>query len=110
MKIFRRIVDYLSFVPPPREDSLGQYERRQAECKRSGTRYYGAGGTIHGSARLDVEICAGEVVAIWFRCQRLPFRQDIVGESRANLLIEESANLPEICGVEVRDGETETKE
>jgi hypothetical protein len=38
-------------------------------------RYYGDGGTIHSTGHVDVEVDeAGEVVALWFRCQLLPFR------------------------------------
>lgn len=38
-------------------------------------RYYGNGGTIHGTTKLDVGVIDGEVVAVWFRCQMLPFEQ-----------------------------------
>lgn len=37
-------------------------------------RRYGDGGTIHSSPALDVEVDPkGRVVAVWFRCQMLPF-------------------------------------
>jgi len=46
-------------------------------------RYYGDGGTIHGTKYLDVEVYEGEVVAVWFRCQQLPFKVTEVNQSRA---------------------------
>jgi hypothetical protein len=39
------------------------------------TRYYGGDGTIHRTGELDVEVHEGKVVAVWFRCAMLPFRQ-----------------------------------
>jgi hypothetical protein len=41
-----------------------------------GNRYYGDGGTIHGTGELDVEVDSqtGEVTAVWFRCLNLPFK------------------------------------
>ena len=41
-----------------------------------GNRYYGDGGTIHGTGHVDVELdpATGEVTAVWFRCLNLPFR------------------------------------
>lgn len=39
------------------------------------TRYYGGNGTIHRTGHLDVETRNGRVVAVWFRCQMLPFEQ-----------------------------------
>lgn len=56
---------------------------RQAEFKRTGTRYYGDGGTIHGTKHLHVETFRGTVVAVWFRCQPLPFGQHEVDGPRA---------------------------
>lgn len=48
-----------------------------------GYRYYGDGGTIHHSGQLDVETFHGTVVAVWFRCQPLPFHQVEVESNRA---------------------------
>lgn len=37
-------------------------------------RYYGGGGTIHGTDKLDIIINEfGSPVEVWFRCQTLPF-------------------------------------
>lgn len=47
------------------------------------SRFYGDGGTIHGTGHLDVEVRDGRVVSVWFRCQPLPFEQHDVGETRA---------------------------
>ena len=71
------------------------------------SRYYGDGGTIHHSTRLDVEVDTfGEVVAVWFRCQPLPFRQTLAMPNRAD----EMRNMmrsyhSQITGVEIRDSE-----
>lgn len=48
-----------------------------------GTRYYGGNGTIHGTTNLDIETRDGRVVAVWFRCQALPFHKTEVRKSRA---------------------------
>ena len=56
---------------------IGQL-KDQVEIARalgSDTRYYGDGTTIHSTGHLDVEVFEGKVVAVWFRCQMLPFEQ-----------------------------------
>jgi len=66
-------------------------------------RYYGDGGTIHNSTALDVEVdTAGVVVAVWFRCQLLPFNQRQVCEERAESM-RDGMPLAEICGLELAD-------
>lgn len=91
------------------------WRRRQNEFKRTGTRYYGNGGTIHRSGHLDIETFHGTVVAVWFRCQPLPFRQHEVIGPRASEM-ERMYGNPEngraygdngavLCGVEVKDPE-----
>ena len=57
----------------PGLDQVDRWRLKQEMAKPG--RYYGHGGTIHHSGQLDVETYQGEVVAIWFRCQLLPFRQ-----------------------------------
>lgn len=48
------------------------------------TRKYGDNNTIHNTNHLDVETDKyGNVVAVWFRCQHISFRQTKVGDSRA---------------------------
>lgn len=54
-----------------------------AAMRSLGRRYYGDGNTIHGTLHLDVEVRRGEVVAVWFRCQPLPFKQRDVDVQRA---------------------------
>lgn len=50
----------------------------------TGLRYYGSDMTIHQTPGLDVETDAdGSVVAVWFRCQPLPFKQSHANASRA---------------------------
>jgi hypothetical protein len=45
-------------------------------------RFYGDGTTIHGTTAIDVEVEDGVVVAVWYRCQMLPFVQhDAKGSS-----------------------------
>lgn len=65
------------------------------------SRYYGDGGTIHGTKQLDIEVRDGEVVAVWFRCQLLPFRQVEVDARRAESM--RSTQVPYLTGVEVLD-------
>lgn len=48
-------------------------------------RFYGDGGTIHGTTHLDVETRNGEVVAVWFRCSLLPFEQHEINHERAEV-------------------------
>lgn len=49
-----------------------------------GTRFYGDGGTVHSSTELDIEVSPmGFVVAVWFRCQPLPFKVADVDHMRA---------------------------
>lgn len=65
-------------------------------------RYYGDGGTIHNSTELDVETYKGNVVAVWFRCQMLPFRQIDVDSARAEEM-RRSTYKAGLTGVEVID-------
>lgn len=62
--------------------------------------YYGDGGTIHQSTELDVETHAGVVVAVWFRCMRLPFRQAEVDFDRGKEMSSDRTKT-ELYGVEV---------
>jgi hypothetical protein len=48
-------------------------------------RVYGHDATIHQNESLDVEVDKdGNVVAVWFRCQPLPFRQSDATDTRAD--------------------------
>ena len=68
------------------------------------TRVYGHAGTINGSEQLNVEVtAAGEVVAVWFRCQQLPFRQGFADGTRASSMRETSRHAPRLVAVEVID-------
>ena len=51
------------------------FRLKHSLAQSDGNRYYGDGGTIHGTSRLDIEIdpATGEVTAVWFRCLNLPF-------------------------------------
>lgn len=55
------------------------------KSKRPIERVYGHDKTIHQNESLDVEVDKdGNVVAVWFRCQPLPFRQSDATDSRAS--------------------------
>lgn len=73
--------------------------------KKSRTRRYGGQGTIHQTGHLDVEIWNGRIVAVWFRCQALPFRQANVDQRRANEMLGMygTHHMPKLVGVEVAD-------
>lgn len=50
----------------------------------TGMRYYGSDMTVHRTNQLDVETDKdGKVVAVWFRCQALPFQQSTAEDWRA---------------------------
>ena len=52
-----------------------------------GPRFYGGDQTIHGNDSLDVEVDKnGRVVAVWFRCSIVPFRQHDVDDHRAKAM------------------------
>ena len=79
--------------------------RRQTEFLRTGTRYYGNGGTIHHTEHVDVEIGPdGKVCAVWFRCQPLPFKEHECDIERALGMdrMYESFRAT-LHGVEIRD-------
>lgn len=66
-------------------------------------RYYGDGGTMHDTNRLDVEVRGGRVVAVWFRCQQLPFRQSEVSADRARSMDVSHVEALRLTGVELID-------
>lgn len=67
-------------------------------------RVYGHSGTIHSSEQLDIEVNAnGTVVAVWFRCQQLPFEQSYANGSRAANAKVPNPRLPRLVAVEVID-------
>lgn len=79
--------------------------RKISACEGTDTRYYGGTATIQASNKLDVELDQhGNVVAVWFRCQALPFNQVRVDAARAmDMHIMRRNGLAELHGVEVRD-------
>lgn len=67
-------------------------------------RVYGHSGTIHSSEQLDIEVNAnGTVIAVWFRCQQLPFKQSYANGSRAANAKVPNPRLPRLVAVEVID-------
>lgn len=80
--------------------------RWKAKQKLAGeSHFYGDGGTIHHTGHLDVETYDGEVVAVWFRCQPLAFKQTEVDLARGMEMIRMEVHSPPpgITGVEVQN-------
>ena len=72
------------------------------------SRTYGHDKTIHQNGEVNVELDeAGDVVAVWFRCQPLPFTQHRTNAQRADemrrMYSDESSLLPGILAVELDD-------
>lgn len=67
----------------PRRVPRGRPDAAPARQLAAGEHFYGDGGTIHSNGELDVEVHSGRVVAVWFRCSTLPFRQVDVNADRA---------------------------
>lgn len=60
-------------LPRIASDQFRTFAAKQELAKPG--RYYGDGGTIHGTNHVDVCVDElGHVVQVWFRCQMLPFR------------------------------------
>ena len=67
-------------------------------------RIYGRDGTIHGTHYLDVETVGSEVIAVWFRCQLLPFKQVPKGADRKEAIFGSLVRpLPLIHSLELED-------
>jgi hypothetical protein len=81
------------------ENPRSAWDRKQDVAAPS--RYYGNGGTIHGSVTIDVRVKDGHVTEVWYRCQQLPFRVLIDGLATGYGSTDD--NLPAITGVEVFD-------
>jgi hypothetical protein len=74
----------------------------QKQALAAPARYYGDGGTIHGTTWLDVEVDdAGRVLAVWFRCQTLPYR--VFRRSGDERYGEEDMSPGRLTGVEILD-------
>jgi hypothetical protein len=65
------------------------------------SRFYGDDGTIHHTTTLDVETRNGKVVAVWFRCQAIAFKQSEVDKDRAAEMWSMPGSM--ITGVQVSD-------
>lgn len=64
-------------------------------------RFYGGTGTIHETQTLDVEVHEGRVIAVWFRCQALPFHAVDIDALRAAEIAD--IPVPRLTGVELLD-------
>jgi hypothetical protein len=85
-------------------DPSNRWEAKQKLAAPS--RYYGDGGTVHRTTYLHVETDrGGVVVAVWFRCIRLPFVQVTVTGDRAAEMLRDHRQVSStlLTGVEVRD-------
>ena len=78
----------------------------ETEVGRAAGRFYGDGTTIHSTGTLDVEVRHGEVVAVWYRCQMLPFTVAHVDGARAYSMREAyQFPTPRIAGVYLEDAD-----
>lgn len=81
---------------------MKKHKRGYNEALRAGDKHitYGGDKTWHSGGSLDVEVNDwGEVVAVWFRCHPLPFKQADVEIDRASEMIDmysssDWANMP----------------
>lgn len=103
MRFLRKLVDNFAASISSELTPKERWDVKQALAKPG--RYYGDGGTIHGSTELDVETDdIGNVVAVWFRCQMLPFEQRRVDSGRASEMRNAYAyRQGRLTGVEVID-------
>jgi len=71
----------------------------------SETRFYGGDGTYHETTDINVELYNGKVIAVWYRCQALPFTQNESGPHRAAEMekMYKDYPMPEIRGLELKD-------
>lgn len=71
-------------------------------------RFYGDGGTIHGTTHVDIEVRDGHVVAVWFRCAALPFVETQVDAERALEMKRMYTDnpMPEVHGLQLCDADT----
>lgn len=71
-------------------------------------RYYGSDMTIHDGGQVDVEMdpLLGKVVAVWFRCQPLQFKESRATIARSNEMqrMYKNGNVPGLDAVVVREG------
>lgn len=70
-------------------------------------RFYGRDGTIHRTGEVNIELDpqTHQVVAVWFRCQPLPFTQSVASTDRAREMttMYRKQEMPEIVGVTLKD-------
>lgn len=87
----------------PEKDRIRLREGELTETRvEQGVRTYGHSGTIHRTEVLNVETDkSGNVVAVWFRCQALPFDQTTVDGQRAKSMA--GMTVPRLVAVEVID-------
>ncbi len=65
------------------------------EPEENPLRIYGGDKTIHRTGEVNVELdIDGKVVAVWFRCQTLPFTQNVVDWQRAESMRRSYAEYP----------------
>lgn len=70
------------------------------------TYQYGKGNTVHQNSYLDVEVDEnGLVVALWYRCMPLPFKQHQVTKERAREMTDfyKSSTPPKVFSIEIEN-------
>lgn len=68
------------------------------------TREYSGERTIHRNGELDVELDKdGHVVAVWYNCQVLPFRESVADDRRADEMrrMYSDDEIPDLLSVEL---------
>jgi len=74
--------------------------------RRANTRTYGGDGTIHQTGWIDVETYHGKVVAVWFRCLLVPFKQAETTKDRATdleLIYDDPSDMADIVSIDLDD-------
>lgn len=86
---------------PKALDSV-EWARYRSMKKPDNSVFYGGGGTIHHTTKVNVETRNGKVVSVWFRCCALPFDQTDVKLDRAGEMIRMyKGSIPELVGVNI---------
>lgn len=83
---------------------FGRRKTPKTVAESEPTRTYGLDGTIHRNTGVNVELDKdGRVVAVWYRCQMIPFTQTVVDKNRADSMnrIYDNEILPEVVSIEL---------
>lgn len=77
--------------------------------KMKSERRYGDDKTIHRNGEVNVELDVnGNVVAVWFRCQPIPFSQITVTPDRAaEMKLMYEGEIPDVTAIVLREDDPE---